>query len=135
MGSISDYLETELMDHLVGNAYTQPTLYLALSTADFLDDGSGAAEPVGGNYARKAHAVWDVAATRLTRNDGVITFNQASGAWGLISHWGIFDALTVGNLLAHGSLDVSKDVVSGNTPSFADAEIEVSFDASAAAGG
>lgn len=132
MGSISDYLEDELLDHVLDvGAYTPPTIYVALSTVDPTDDASGIAEPVGNGYARIAHSSWDAAASRLTENTGTVTFPQASGAWGTISHYAIYDALTNGNMLAHGSLSVSKSVVNGNTPSIADGEIEVSFNSGA----
>jgi len=129
MGSISDVLEDELLDHVFQAAatYTPPTIYIALSTADPTDDASGIAEPVGNGYARKAHATWNTAATRAITNDGVITFAQASGAWGTITHYAIYDAITAGNMLAHGSLATSKGIVNGNTPSIADTEISVSF--------
>ena len=128
MGSLSDYLELELLDHVfqVG-AYTPPTIYIALSTADPGESGGTIAEPVGNGYARIAHASWNAAATRAIDNDGVITFAQASGAWGTITHYAIFDALTGGNMLAYGSLATSKSVVNGNTPSIATTEISVTF--------
>lgn len=136
MGSISDYSETAWMKHVVGETvYTHPDQWMALSTADPLDDNSGIAEPGSGAYARVQVTAWDAAALRLTANTSLITFPQATGAWGTITHWAIFDAATVGNQLAHGSLDVSKSVVNGNTPSFAAGEIEIKFNASAAAGG
>ena len=128
MGSISDYLELEWLDHIFETgAYVVPTnIYIALSTADPTDSGGSIAEPVGNNYERKIINTWNTAATRKTTNNGVITFNTASGAWGLITHYAIFDHITAGNMLAHGSLSVSKNVVNGNTPSIADTEIEVS---------
>jgi hypothetical protein len=46
-----------------------------------------------------------------------------------ITHWGIHDAATVGNLLAHGAFAVSKQVNNGNTPSVAAAEVTVAFSA------
>lgn len=129
MGSISDYLELELLDHVfqAAAAYTPPTVYIALSTADPTDNASGIAEPVGNGYARKAHAAWNAAATRAITNNGVITFAQATGAWGTITHYAIYDAITAGNMLAHGSLATNKSVVNGNTPSIATTEISVSF--------
>ena len=128
MGSISNFLELELLDHVFQvAAYTPPTIYIALSTADPTDDASGIAEPVANGYARKAHATWNAAATRAITNNGVITFAQASGAWGTITHYAIYDALSAGNMLAHGSLATGKAVVTGNTPSIANVEISVTF--------
>ena len=48
-GTISDYLEDKLLDHVFENsAYTVPTtLYVALSTADPTDSGGSIAEPSG----------------------------------------------------------------------------------------
>ena len=40
--SASDYLELEILDHIFGVAYAQPTVYLALCTADPTDAGTGA---------------------------------------------------------------------------------------------
>lgn len=133
MGSLADYLENELLDHVFGvGAFSVPSnIYVGLSTADPGDDAAGLAEPSGNNYARVQVNAWDEAAARATANTGVITFPQASGAWGTITHFAIFDAASAGNMLAHGALATSKAVVSGNTPSIGAGEIDVSFNAGA----
>ena len=136
MGSLCAYAETELMDHLIGNAFSQPTLYIALSTTDFTNAGDSGTEPVGNGYIREAHAAWDAATARATENTGVITFETASGAWGDIEYWAIFDQEALGgNCIAFGAFDVAKGIVDGNTATIADAEIVVSVDASASGGG
>ena len=134
MGSISDFLENELLDHVMGvGAYTPPaTVYLGLSTADPLDDASGLEEVSGGSYARESIA-FNAAASRKVENTAQITFTQATGSWGTITHWALFDALSGGNMMAHGSLAVSKSVVSGNTPSVAANQVDVEFSAGAIA--
>lgn len=129
MGKLSDFLANELLDHVYNAAYTPPTtVYLGLSTADPLDSGSGLAEPSGNGYARKA-ITFGAAATRQVAQSGAVNFDQATGAWGTITHYAIFDALTGGNMMAHGSLGTSKGVVSGNTPSVASGEATVSITA------
>lgn len=136
MGSISDYWENEMLDHVLGTgAYTAETIYVGLSIDDPLDDASGNNEPSTNNYGRVAHASWGTAAARTSDNTGAVTFPQASGAWGLIGFWTLWNASTVGDMLAHGSLAVSKDIVDGNTPSFADGELAVTFSASGSGGG
>lgn len=118
-GSISDYLENAWLNHVLkGTAYTQPTnLYIALSTADPLDTGAGIAEPSGNNYARAlCNSSWAAAASRAVSSNADITFNQASGSWGTITHWALFDAVTGGNMLAHGDFTASKVVGAGVTP-------------------
>lgn len=128
MGSISDYLELELLDHVFNASYTPPsTVYLGLSTADPTDAGSGLSEP-GDTYARQA-ITFAAASSRRVTQSGAVTFPQATGAWGTITHWALFDASTAGNMLAHGALGASKSVVSGNTPSVADGEAYVEFSA------
>ena len=133
MGSISDYLELELLDHVFGvGAYSQvATVYLGLSTADPTDSGGGLNEPSGNGYVRKA-ITFDAAASRLLNQTATVTFDQATGAgWGTITHYAIFDAESAGNMLAHGALSVSKEVVAGNTPSVAAGEVDISFSAGA----
>ena len=128
MGSISDYLEDELLDHVLGTgAYTQPTIYVGLSTADPLDTGSGDTEPTYTAYARVAVAAWDAAASRATENTGTITFPQKTdGGTETITHFTIWDALSAGNMLGHGSFTTSKAIVINNTPTIAAGELDVS---------
>jgi len=129
MGSIADFLEGELLDHVCNAAYEHPaTVYLGLSTADPLDTGAGLAEPSGNGYIRKA-ITFGAAASRVVTQDGAVNFDQASGAWGTITHWALFDAESAGNMMAHGALAASKEVVSGNTPSVATTEVTVTFSA------
>jgi len=133
-GSISNYLENKWLGHVLKtSAYTQPsTLYLALSTADPLDDGSGIAEPSGNNYARAAcTSSFAAAATRAVTTDVDITFNQASGSWGTITHWAIFDDVSAGNMLAHGDFTTSKVVSAGVTPKVTSGNLTVSVVAGA----
>ncbi len=129
MASISDYLELELLDHTLGNgAYVQPTIYVALSTADPTEDGSGLAEPTYTAYARVAHAVWATAAARATSNTGSITFAQKDdGISETISHYAIYDAITAGNMLAHGDFTTAKAIVVGNTPQIATGGLDVDW--------
>lgn len=134
MGSLSNYQEKELLDHIFGESageYTPPsTVYLGLSTADPGDDAGGLAEPSGMGYIRKA-ITFDAAASRLLNQTSTVTFDEATGSWGEITHYGIFDAESSGNMMAHGALSTSKGVVSGNTPSVAAGEVDISFSAGA----
>lgn len=61
-------------------------------------------------------------------NDGAITFPTASASWGTVTHFGVFDASTAGNLLYWGALTTSKAVGSGDTASFAVGELDVTLD-------
>jgi len=131
MGSFADFWEDEILDHLFGKgAYTPPTIYVGLSTADPGDDGTGLSEPSGNGYARKVTAAsdWDAASGGALDNANTIEFAEATGNWGTVTHFALFDAATSGNLLAHGSLTQSKTIDDGDTARFAAGDLDVSLD-------
>jgi hypothetical protein len=128
MGSLSNYLELELLDHVFNASYTPvATVYLALFESDPTDAFSGT-ETAYTSYARQPIA-FDAAASRSVVQTALETFPANTGSTVTITHWGIFDALTVGNGLAHGAFGASKQVNNGNTPSVAAAEVTVDFSA------
>lgn len=128
MGSISDYLEDELLDHVFNAAYTPAaTVYLALHTADPTDDGSGT-EASYTSYARTAISFGAAASRRVTQS-ATVTFPASTGGSGTVTHWGVWDASSSGNLLAHGAFASSKSIVSGNTPSVASGEVYIEYSA------
>jgi|TARA_Y100000033_G_scaffold47993_1_gene54224 hypothetical protein len=114
MSAMSDYLENKILDHILGTtAYTAPsTVYVGLATASFNDDASGS-ELSGNNYSRVA-AAFDAAASGTTDNTSAIEFAAATGSWGTVSHFGIFDAASSGNLLIHGAFSASKTITTGD---------------------
>ena len=131
-GSKSDYLENKVLDHCVGKtAFTMPTTYLALCTADPTDAGTGASMNEvadSGSYARKATAgLWAAASSGAIANNAAITFTEATGSWGTITHWALVDSGThgAGNVLYHGSLDSSQAIVSGNTVQVPSGDLDI----------
>ena len=132
-GSFSNFLELELLDHVFGNAaYSAPaTLYVALFTATPSDSGGGT-EVSGGSYARKDvtnnATNFPAAAAGAKANGTAITFVTATASWGVVTQFGIFDAVTAGNLLAWGDLTASKTVDSGDTVSFAVGDLDITLD-------
>ena len=136
MGTLSDFAENAVVKHLTREAAYSPaaTIYLALCTGDPTDTGTGASMNEvsnGNNYARTAVTLGAASSRRVTQS-GTVTFPQASGSWGTISHWAIVTSGTYGSgdLLASGSLSVNKFVVNGNTPSVASSEVWVEITAS-----
>jgi len=125
MSALSDYLENEILDHILGTgAYTMPTtVYVGLSTASFNDDNSGT-ELTGNNYAREA-VTFGAAASGTASNNAAVEFNAATGSWGSVSHFGIFDALTSGNLLIHGAFTSSKTIASGDILKIAVGDLDI----------
>lgn len=128
MSAMSDYLENKVLDHILGTtAYTQPTtVYLGLSTATFGDDNSGT-ELSGSGYARQSVA-FDAASSGTADNSAVIEFPAATGSWGTITHFGVFDALTGGNLLVHGAFTTSKTIASGDIVRISAGDLDISAD-------
>jgi len=144
MSAMSDYLENKLVDHIFrAQSFSAPaTLYVALFTAAPSDSGGGT-EVSGGSYARvsvtSSLANW--AGTQsagsttassgtggATSNNGAITFPSPTANWGTVTHFGIFDAASSGNLLFHGSLTASKTINNGDAaPSFQAAQLAITF--------
>jgi hypothetical protein len=131
MGSFSDYWENKILDHIFGKgSYTPPTIYVGLSTVDPTDSGSGLAEPNGNGYARVQTSAsdWNAASNGTLNNSSDITFNQATGNWGTITHFALFDAATAGNMLAHGELSQSKSISESDTARFEAGDLNISLD-------
>jgi hypothetical protein len=130
-GSLSDYLEKKLQDHVFGaTVFTAPaTVYLALltdsNTAAQRDAGT-VTEVTGGAYARVAvtnNTTNFPAASGVTalKNLGVaFSFPAPTANWGTATAFAIYDAATVGNLLCWGDLTTPRVINNGDgAPSFA----------------
>lgn len=126
--SASNYLENKLLDHtLGGTAFTQPsTLYLALSTVSFADDASGT-ELSGSNYSRKS-ITFAAASSGSAATNAAVEFDAASGSWGSVGYWAIWDASTTGNMLFHGSFTAAKTIATGDVLKVASGSITISLD-------
>jgi len=129
MAALSDHAEALLLDWLMTNGTaTRPTAwYVALYTAAPSDSGGGT-EVSGNGYARQA--VTFAAATSpggTTSNTGAVTYTASGGNWGTITHIGIHDALSGGNLLWHGAMTASKIVNDGDTLEFSIGNIDLTI--------
>ena len=62
-----------------------------------------------------------------TSNTGAVSFTASGGDWGTITHIGIHDASTGGNLLWHGSMTASKTVADGDTLEFSIGNIDLTI--------
>ena len=102
------------------------TQYLAL----FVGDPTGAGVEISGsNYARKevAPTDWNAAASGAKDNGNAITFPQATDVWSAsnITHFGLFDASTGGNLKAYDELpeNQKQPIAANNTIEFSAGDI------------
>ena len=127
MAAMSDYLERKLLDHTLGTAaYTHPSqAYLALHTAD-PTDAAGGAECSGGSYARQTIDFNAAAGT-----SGAVTNSTAEDFADMpactVTHIGIWDHASAGDLLYHGSVSTPKTVADGDTISLAIGQLTVTL--------
>jgi hypothetical protein len=135
--SFGDFWEKKILDLLLSNtAYTIPAnVFVALSTSTPADDGTNVTEPSGNNYSRVSvtnNATNWPAATGTSptskANGTAVTFPQASGSWGTVTHFCLYDASSAGNFLAWGALAASKAVGLNDTASFAIGDLSFTLD-------
>lgn len=126
MSAMSDYLELKFLDHFTGRASTSSpsAVYLGLSTGSF-GDNNGGTELSGSNYTRKAITFATASGGSIASNASV-EFNSATGSWGTVSHFGIYDASSSGNLLFHGAFSASKAIASGDILKVASGSLTIS---------
>jgi hypothetical protein len=155
MAGMSDFLENKFTDWFFRGqaigitgasaaAGTGPTnLYVGLLTAAPSDAGGGT-EVSGGSYARVtvASSLANWAGTQSagsttassgtggqTSNNNAITFPSPTANWGTVTHLGVYDATSGGNLLYWVALTTSKTVNNGDAaPSFAAAALTITHD-------
>ena len=127
MAEMSDYLEKKVLDYVLRDTadWAPSAVYLALHTADPLDAGSGA-EVSGGSYARQACAFDAAHATGgNTANTDAETFANMPAC--TVTHIGVWDAASSGNLLFHTAVTTSKAVLAGDTISVAAGAVTITL--------
>jgi hypothetical protein len=114
MAEMSNFLENALINATLRNtSYTSPSaVYVSLHTADPTDAGTGT-EVSGGSYARE-EATFAAPSNGASVTSAAVEFAQATGDWGTVTHIGIWDSETSGNLLYHTPLDSSKTIQTGD---------------------
>jgi len=130
MAALSDYSEKLLLDWmLTSGAVQRPTsLFLALYIASPSDSGGGT-EVSGAGYSRQNITFSPAVSPGGTcSNNSIITFTANGGSFGTVTHIGIFDSLSGGNLLWHGQLLVSKTILDGDSLQFGIGNIKASLE-------
>ena len=112
MAGLSSKGEIAVLASLTG------TLYVSLHTADPGDTGTS--EVSGGAYARQGPTGFTNSGANPTvaANTAIVTFPTATGAWGTITHFGVWDAVTVGNFRGGNPVTTSKPVANGDIARF-----------------
>lgn len=144
MAAMSDYLENKIIDWLFrAQTFTTPAgLHIGLLTAAPSDTGGGT-EVSGNAYARvnlapsltnwagtqaAASTTASTGTSGTTSNNSAVTFPTPTASWGTVTHFGIWDAATAGNLLFYGALNISKTINSGDTVTFPISTLSVQID-------
>jgi hypothetical protein len=127
MSALSDHAENLLLNWaMTSGSATRPTAwYLALYTAAPSDSGGGT-EVSTGAYGRQTVA-FSAAASGATSNSADVSFTASGADYGTVTHIGIFDASSGGNLLWHGAMTASKTVEDGDTITFASGNIDLTL--------
>ena len=147
MAAMSDYLENKLIDYVFrGQSYTPPgNTWIGLLTTGTSDANTGQVEVSGGNYARvqvgstllnwsatqgSSNTSISIGTSGTTYNINAITFPVPTGAnWGVITAFGMYDAVTGGNLLFYGNLTTPKTVNNGDAaPTFSASALSIQLD-------
>ena len=128
MAEMSNYLENALINATLRNtSYTSPTtVYVGLYTSD-PGEGNTGTEVSGGSYARTA-VTFGAPANGVSTNSASVTFPTATGTWGTVTHIGILDASTSGNLLYYTPLDASKAIASGDVFTISTGNLSVTLE-------
>lgn len=119
----SAYLKNKIIKHVLGEAsYTMPTnVYLALYTTNPTENDTGT-ESTGGSYARQQLSFANAVGGTKTSNTSE-TFSSMPAS--TVTHWGVRDASSGGNLLYFGAFDLPIVLTAGNNLPIASGDIVI----------
>ncbi len=113
--SFSNSAETLVLNWLLtAGSATRPTAwYLALFTSNPDEDGSGTEVSTSGTAYARQTAAFTVSGNTAS-NNAAIEFPTATASYGTVSHVGVYDASTGGNLIAYAALTTAKAIDTGD---------------------
>lgn len=101
---------------ILNQEFRTGTVYLALYTSNPTGADTGT-EVSGGGYERQQitfSAPVAEGGKQTIKNDAKVEFSVAEGDWGTITHVGIRDAATGGNLIAFAELAAPRTIMAGD---------------------
>lgn len=125
----SNYLRGKVIDHVLRNtAYTSPTtVYVALHTSDPTQAATPGTEVSGGWYARQSAAFAAQVTAGETSNSGTVTYPGVTGSSVTVTHFSIWDAATLGNMIGYAALSSSKTFGVTDVPSWLPGQLAVTL--------
>ncbi len=127
--SFSNTFETHVLNYVfTATSVTRPTAwYLALFTSNPAEDASGTEVSTSGTaYARQS--VSFSVSGNLATNSAAVEFPTATASFGTVTHIGVFDASTSGNLIAYSALSASKAIATGDVFRVPSGDLDITLD-------
>jgi hypothetical protein len=127
--SLSNVFETRVLTWLfTGDAVTRPSsFYIALFTSNPAEDASGTEVSTSGTAYARQSATFTVSGNEAT-NSAAIEFPTATASYGTVTHIGVFDASTGGNLIAYAALTTSKAIDTGDVLRLPANDLDITMD-------
>ena len=127
--SLSNIFETNVLTWLfTGDAVTRPSaFYVALFTSNPDEDASGTEVSTSGTAYARQSVSFSVSGNTAT-NSAAIEFPTATASYGTVSHIGVFDAASAGNLIAYAALTTSKAIDTGDVLRLPANDLDITMD-------
>jgi len=127
--SFSNTFETHVLNYVfTTTSVTRPTAwYLALFTSNPAEDASGTEVSTSGTAYARQTAAFTVSGNTAS-NSSAIEFPTATASYGTVSHVGVFDASTSGNLIAYAALSSSKAIDTGDVFRVPSGDLDITLD-------
>ena len=127
--SFSNTFETHVLNYVfTATSVTRPTAwYVALFTSNPAEDASGTEVSTSGTaYVRKTVAF--TVSGNLATNNAAIEFPTATASFGTVTHIGVFNASTSGDLIAYSALSASKAIATGDVFRIPTGDLDITLD-------
>jgi len=127
--SLSNTFETHTLNYLfTTTSVTRPTAwYIALFTSNPAEDASGTEVSTSGTAYARQSATFTVSGNEAT-NSAAIEFPTATASYGTVTHIGVFDAVSAGNLIAYAALTTSKAIDTGDVLRLPANDLDITMD-------
>jgi hypothetical protein len=127
--SLSNTFETHTLNYLfTTTSVTRPTAwYIALFTSNPAEDASGTEVSTSGTAYARQSATFTVSGNEAT-NSAAIEFPTATASYGTVTHIGVYDAASAGNLIAYAALTTSKAIDTGDVLRLPANDLDITMD-------
>lgn len=127
--SLSNTFETHTLQYLfTTTSVTRPTAwYIALFTSNPDEDASGTEVSTSGTAYARQSATFTVSGNEAT-NSAAIEFPTATASYGTVTHIGVYDAASAGNLIAYAALSTSKAIDTGDVLRLPANDLDITMD-------